>query len=113
MPDDQVDVEVAAIEAELRGIQEHIEQPNPDFSEARNLSIVVGTAKMNVQRKVQEMRLRYQPEIPQPSQEVRLRWQEVLGSARICSQDDLEQMLGKLRACVAGELEQQKIVIIE
>jgi hypothetical protein len=113
VPDEQVDLEVAALEAELQGVRERLEQPNPDFSEARNLGILVGTAKMNVQKKVQEMRLRYQPETPQLPQEIHMHWQEVLGPARISSQDDLEQVLKKLRTCVAGELEQQKIVIID
>jgi hypothetical protein len=113
VPDEQVEAEVAALEAELQGLRERLEQPNPDFSEARTLGLVVGTAKMNVQKKVQEMRLRYQPETPQLPQEVHLRWQDVLGPARIGSQDDLEQVLKKLRAHVAGELVQQKIVIIE
>jgi len=84
-----------------------------DFSEARNLGIVVGTAKMNLQKKVQEMRGRYQSKAPQLPEEVHLRWQELLGPARIGTQDDLEQVLAKLRVGIAGELEQQKIVIID
>jgi len=112
-PDDQVDAEVRALEAELQGVRERLEQPDPDFGEARNLGIVVGAAKLDVQKKVQEMRQRYQSETPQLPQEIHLRWQEVLGLARISSQDDLEQVLNKLRISVAGELGQQKIVIIE
>lgn len=113
VPDRQVDVEVTTLEAELQGIRERLEQPDSDFGEARNLGTVLGEAKLNVQWKVQEMRLRYQPEAPQLPQEIHLRWQEVLGSARISSQADLEQVLSRLRTSVAGELEQQKIVIIE
>jgi hypothetical protein len=113
VPDEQVDAEVAALESELRGIGERLDQSNPDFAEARTLGLVVGTAKMNLQKKVHEMRLRYQPETPPPAQEIHLRWQDVLGPARISSQDDLEQVLKKLRTHVAGELVQQKIVIIE
>ena len=77
------------------------------------MNIVLGTVQMNLQRKVQEMRARYQPKDPLPSQEVHLHWQDLLGTSRISSQDDLEQMLGKLRTCIAPELEQQKIVVIE
>jgi len=113
VPDDRVDAEVATLEVELRNIQERIEQPAPDFSEARNLGIVLGNAKMNVQMKVHEMRSRYQPMVQQLPQEIHLRWHDVLGSARIGSQDDLEQVLTMLRNAVAGELEQQKIVVIE
>lgn len=113
VPPEKADAEVAALAADLQSVQERIEQPNPGFSEARNLNIVLGTAQMNLQRNVQEMRARYQPINPPPSQEVHLRWQDLLGGARISSQNELEQMLGKLRTCIAPELEQQKIVIIE
>ena len=113
VPPEKADAEVAALAADLQSVQERIEQPNPGFSEARNLNIVLGTAQMNLQRKVQEMRARYQPINPPPSQEVHLRWQDLLGTSRISSQDDLEQMLGKLRTSIAPELEQQKIVIID
>ena len=61
VPDEQTDAEVAALEADLHSVKERIEQPNPGFSEARNLNIVLGTAQMNLQRKLQEMRARYQP----------------------------------------------------
>ena len=113
VPDHQVAATITALEAELQGMRERLEQPDPDFGEARSLGTVVGAAKMNVQRKVQEMRLRYQPETPQLPQEIHLRWQEVLGPARISSQAELEQVLSRLRTSVAGELEQQKIVVIE
>ncbi len=113
VPDEQVEAEVAALEAELQAVRERLEQPDPDFSEARNLDVVVGTAKMNVQRKVQEMRLRYQPETTQPPQEIHQRWQEALGPVRISSQDELEQVLKKLRTYIAGELEQRKIIILD
>ncbi len=114
VPAEQADAEVAALAADLHSVKERIEQTDPGFSEARNLNIVLGTAQMNLQRKVQEMRARYQPKDPlQPSQEVHLHWQDLLGTSRISSQDDLEQMLGKMRTCIAPELEQQKIVVIE
>ena len=113
VPPEKADAEVAALAADLQSVQERIEQPNPGFSEARNLNIVLGTAQMNLQRKVQEMRARYQPKDPLPLQEIHLRWQDLLGTSRISSQDDLEQMFGKLRTCIAPELEQQKIVIID
>src|SRR5947209_7644369 len=64
VPDEQADVEIAALAADLQSIQERIEQPNPSFSEARNLSMVLGNAQMNLQRKVQEIRARYQPKEP-------------------------------------------------
>jgi len=113
VPDDQVDIEVAALASELQSVQEHLEQPAPGFSEARDLSIVVGNAKMNLQKKVLEIRGRYQTKAPQLPEEIHMRWQELLGPARIGSQDDLEQVLAKLRMGIAGELEQQKIVIID
>ncbi len=113
VPAEQADAEVAALAADLQNVKERIEQPNPGFSEARNLNIILGAVQMNLQRKVQEMRARYQPKDPLPVQEVHWHWQDLLGTSRIRSQDDLEQMLGKLRACIAPELEQQKIVIIE
>jgi hypothetical protein len=69
---------------------------------------------MNLLRKVQEIRVRYQPINSPPTQEeVHLHWQALVGGARISSQDDLEEMLGKLRTCITPELEQQKIVIID
>ena len=109
----QADAEVAALAADLHSVKERIEQPDPGFSEARNLNIMLGTAQLNLQRKVQEMRARYQPKDPLPSREIHLHWQDLLGTSRLSSQDDLEQMLGKLRTCIAPELEQQKIVVIE
>ena len=113
VPPEKADAEVAALAADLQSVQERIEQPNPGFSEARNLNIVLGTAQMNLQRKVQEMRARYQPINPPPSQEVHLRWQELLGTSRISSQDDLEQMLGEIRGHITAELEQHKIIIFD
>jgi hypothetical protein len=113
VPDEQVEAEVAALASELQGIRERLEQPAPGFSEARNLSIVVGGAKMNLQKKVQEMRLRYQPRASQQPEEIHMHWQELLGSARISSQDDLEKVLATLRMGVAGELAQQKVIVID
>jgi hypothetical protein len=113
VPDEKVDTEIATLEAELQGIRERLAHPQPHFGEARSLSTVVGTAKMNLQRKVQEMRTRYQPEAAPLPQEIHLSWQELFGPARIGSPDDLEHLVKKLRTCVAGELEQQKIVIID
>ena len=69
---------------------------------------------MNLLRKVQEMRARYQPiDTSSTQEEVHLHWQNLVGGARISSQNELEQMLGKLRLSIAPELEQQKIVIID
>ena len=40
---------------------------------------------MNLQRKVQEMRVRYQPKTLQQPEEIHLHWHDLLGSARISS----------------------------
>ena len=113
VPAEQVYAEVALLAADVQSVRERIEQPNPSFSEARNLNMALGSAQMNLQKRVQEVRARYQPKVPLPPQEIHLRWRELVGEARISSQDDLEQMLVRLRRCIAPELEQQKIVIIE
>jgi hypothetical protein len=113
VPDEQVDSEVVALKADLQSVQQRIEQPNPGFSEARNLNMALGTAQMNLQKKVQEMRARYLPKDPLPPVEMHLHWQELVGEARLSSQDDLEQMFTRLRMRIAPELEQQKIVIID
>jgi len=113
VPDEQVDAEVTALEADLQSVQQHIEQSNPGFSEARNLSMALGNARMNVQKKVQEMRARYLPKDPLPPEEMHLHWRELVGEARLSSQDDLEQMFTRLRMRIAPELEQRKIVIID
>ena len=113
VPAEQADAEVATLAVDLQSIKERIEQPDPGFSEARNLNIVLGNAQMNLQMKVQEMRVRYQPKDPLPSREIHLHWQDLVGTSRLSSQDDLEQMLGKLRTGITPELEQQKIVVIE
>jgi hypothetical protein len=113
VPQEQVESALAELAVELQGVQERVEQANPSFSEARGLTLAVGNAQMNMQRKVQEMRARYQPKDPSPAQEIRLRWQELAGAARIASSDELEQVLTRLRAGIAPELERQKIVIIE
>ena len=69
---------------------------------------------MNLVRKVQEIRERYQPPDSLASQEeIHLHWQALVGNTRIRSQDELDQMLGKLRKSIVPELEQQKIVIID
>jgi len=114
VPDEQSDAEVAALATDLQSIQKRIEQPNPGFSEARSLSTELGVVQMNLLRKVQEMRARYQPiDTSSTQEEVHLHWQNLVGGARISSQNELEQMLGKLRLSIAPELEQQKIVIID
>ena len=97
VPVEQADAEVAVLETELQSVKERIEQPNPGFSEARNLNIVLGNAQMNLQRKVQEMRERYQPKDPSLSQKSSPALASPAWNTRISSQDDLEQMLGKLR----------------
>lgn len=69
---------------------------------------------MDLLRKVQEIRERYQPiDSPQTQEEVHLHWQALIGNTRIRSQDELDQMLGRLRKSIAPELDQQKIVIID
>src|SRR5260370_37151189 len=113
VPDEQVDAEVTALTADLQSVQQRIEQPNPSFSEARNLNMALGNAQMNLQKKVQEMRARYLPKDPLPPEEMHLHWRELVGEARLSSQDDLEQMGTRLRMRIAPELEQQKIDIIK
>jgi len=113
VPAEQVDAEVAVIAAELQDVQERIEQPNPSFSEARSLNMALGNSQMNLQRKVQEMRTRYQHTESPTRQEVHLHWHDLIGVARIGSHDDLEQVLAKLRISIAPELEQQKIIFID
>ena len=112
VPAEEVDAEVAALASDLQSVRKRIEQPNPGFSEARNLTVTLGAAQLSMQRKVQEMRARYQPKAP-VHQEVRLQWRELAGTTRIGSQDDLEKMLENIRGRVTADLEQQKIVIIE
>ena len=68
---------------------------------------------MNLLRKVQEIRERYQPPDSSQQEEIHLHWQALIGSTRIRSQDELDQMLGKLRSSITLELEQQKIVVID
>ncbi len=113
VPQEQVEDALAELAVELQGVQERVEQANPSFSEARGLTLAVGNAQMDVQRKVQEMRARYQPKDLPAAQEIHLRWQELAGAARIASSDEMEQVLTRLRAGIAPELERQKIVIIE
>ena len=113
VPDEQADAEVAALATDLQSAQKLIEQPNPSFSEARSLGTELGNVRMNLLRKLQELRERYGPIDQKPPQEVHLHWQALLGGTRLSSQDDLEQMLGRLRMSIAPELEQQKIVIID
>ena len=113
VPDEQVESALTELAAELQGVQERVKQPNPSFSEARSLTLAVGNAQINMQKKIQEMRVRYQPKDPPPTQEIRLYWQKLAGATRIASSDELERVLTRLRAGIAPELEQQKIVIIE
>ena len=113
VPADKADAEVAALETELQKAQERIEQPNPGLSEARSLNTELGNVQMNLLRKVQEIRERYQPSDPSQQEEIHLHWQALIGSTRIRTQDELDQMLGNLRKSIAPELEQQKIVVID
>ena len=113
VPDDKVDVEISELEKELQSAQVLIDQSNPSFSEARSLNTELGNVQMNLLRKVQEIRERYQSPDSSQQEEIHLHWQALIGGARIRSQDDLEQMLGKLRTSIKLELEQQKIVVID
>jgi hypothetical protein len=113
VPLEQADTEVAALETELQSIQGPIEKSNPSFSEARSLHTELANVRMNLLRKIQEIRERYQPSNPPPQEEVHLHWQALVGSTRLHTQDDLDQMLGKLRTSIAPVLERQKIVVID
>ena len=113
VPADKVDAEIAELEKELQRAQALVEQPNPDFSQARSLNTELGNVQMNLLRKVHEIRERYQPADAPSHVEVHMHWQALIGSTRIGSQDELDQMLGKLRKSITPELEQQKIVVID
>jgi hypothetical protein len=113
VPDDKVDAEIAVLEIELQKVHEQIEQPDLSLSAARSLNTELGNVQMNLLRKVQEIRERYQQPDSPTKQEVHLHWQALIGSTRIRTQDDLDQMLGNLRKSIAPELEQQRIVVID
>ena len=63
---------------------------------------------MNLVRKVQEIRERYQPPDSSQQEEIHLHWQALVGSTRIRSQDDLDQC-SAICAIYRTELEQQKM----
>ena len=81
----------AELEKELQSAQVLIDQSNPSLSEARSLNTELGNVQMNLLRKVQEIRERYQSPDSSQQEEIHLHWQALIGSTRIRSQDELDQ----------------------
>ncbi len=114
IPDTEVDAAVAELQEVLRPARNRIEHTSPTIVEARTMKTAIMNSRLDLPKKVREIRARYQTDetVTQPK-EVYMNWHNILGPRRITSPDDLKQILEILQRHVFSELEQQHIVIIE
>jgi hypothetical protein len=114
IPDAEVEGIIIELREVLRPAQNRVARTSPTIAEARAMKAIIMDSRLNLPKKVQEIRARYQPEAPalQP-EEVYMQWQNILGQRRITSPEDLKHIIETLQRCVYTELEKHHIVIIE
>src|SRR5262249_34890077 len=114
LPETEVEGAVKELREVLRLAQNSVARTAPTITEARAMKATIMRSRLSVPKKVQEIRVRYQPEEPAVEpEEVYMQWQNLLGQRRIGSPDDLKQVIETLQRRVYTELEQHHIVIIE
>jgi len=115
IPADDVDDVITELHTLLRPAQDRIERPAPTIAEARTMKTAIISNRMDVSKKIMEIRGRYQTS-EEPSaqpEEVYMNWRNILGQRRITSPDDLKPIIESLQRHVYTELEQHHIIIIE
>ncbi len=113
IPDAEMETVVADLQEVLHPARDRIERTSSSITEARAMKTAIMSSRLDLSKKVQEIRARYQTEGQVQSQEVYMSWHNLLGQQRISSPDDLKQIIETLQRHVYTELEQQHIVIIE
>lgn len=113
VPEAEVDGAVAELQEVLYPARERVEHLSPTLAEARAMRAVIMNSRLDLPKKVQEIRARYQTSQPVQPQEIYMNWRNILGQRRISSPDDLKPIIETLQRHVYTELEQHHIVIIE
>lgn len=115
IPADDVDTVITELQTLLRPARDRIERLAPTIAEARTMRTAIISNRMDVSKKIMEIRARYQTSEEPPAQpeEVYMNWRNILGQRRITSPDDLKPIIESLQRHVYTELEQHHIIIIE
>jgi hypothetical protein len=114
-PVNETEAAITELHTLLSPIRERIQRATPTIAEARNLQTAIINNRLDVSKKVQEIRARYQTSEEPPAQpeEIYMSWHSILGQRRITSLDDLKSIIESLQQHVYTELERHHIVIIE
>ncbi len=115
IPADDVDAVIIELQALLQPARDRIERSGPTIAEARTMQTAIISNRMDISRKVMEIRARYQTseELPAQPEEIYMSWRNILGPQRIVSPDDLKPIIESLQRRIYTELEQDHIIIIE
>lgn len=111
VPEDQVAEETATLASLYTPIREDTERTGLSLSQARNLLSALTTAEMERDRRVRELRSKYETQLP--TSEIHLRWQEIAGRIEIRSAQELDDVMAGLRGQIAANLAEDVTVIIE
>ena len=111
VPDEEVAAQAAALASLYQPVQERAHRVDLSLVEARGLLSSLASAKMEKERKLQELRAAYtvQPYV----QEVRLKWQDIAGRATINSEEELDETLARIRERVLAELGEDRTIVLE
>lgn len=113
VPEAEVDRTIAELQEVLYPARERVERLSPTLAEARAMRTMIMNSRLDLPKKVQEIRARYQTSQPAQPQEIYMNWRNILGQRRITSPDDLKPIIETLQRHIDTELEQHHIVIID
>lgn len=111
VPAERVTDEAAALASLYTPIREDAERAGLSLSQARNLLSALTAAEMERDRRLRELRSRYETKLS--ASEVHLRWQEIAGRVEVRSVQDLDHVLAGVREHILTELDKDAAVIIE
>ena len=109
--DEQVTEEAAALASLYAPIREDAERAGLSLGQARNLLSALTSAEMERDRRLRELRSRYETKLSAP--EVHLRWQEIAGRVEVRTVQDLDHVLAGVREHILTELDKDAAVIID
>jgi hypothetical protein len=115
IPATDVDPAITELQTLLNPLRDRVQRTAPTIAEARNLQTALMRNRMDISKKVHEIRARYQTpeEPPAQPEEVYMSWHNILGQRHITSPDDLKPIIESIQRSVYNELEKHHIVIIE
>jgi len=109
--DEQVTEETAALAGLYAPIRDNAERVDLSLGQARTLLSALATAEMERERRLQELRFKYETEPSTP--EVHLRWREIAGPTEFQSEQELDNILASLKERIVPHLDGETIITIE